>query len=87
MTLLALDERGLSCAVGDFHIDPWQPVSRAVITHAHGDHARWGAEQYLCAREGEGVLRTRLGAAASIRAVEWGEPVMINGVPPMSMGR
>jgi len=80
MALLALVERGLYCEAGDFYIDPWQPVSRAVITHAHGDHARWGMGQYLCSREGEGVLRTRLGPDASITALDWGEPATINGV-------
>jgi putative mRNA 3-end processing factor len=33
---------GLYCPPGDFYIDPWQPVERAVITHAHTDHARFG---------------------------------------------
>ena len=68
MTLLHLAERGLYCEAGDFYIDPWQPVERAVITHGHGDHARWGSERYLSSREGEAVLRTRLGAAQTIRA-------------------
>src|SRR3954470_20662787 len=78
--MLRLNERGLYCEAGDFYIDPWQPVDRAVITHAHGDHARWGSASYLCAREGAGVLRTRLGADASIQAVEYGEAVDVNGV-------
>ncbi len=30
-------------AAGDFHIDPWRPVPRAIITHAHSDRARFGA--------------------------------------------
>jgi putative mRNA 3-end processing factor len=80
MTLLRLEERGLYCAAGDFHIDPWQPVERAVITHAHGDHARWGSQSYLCSRESESVLRTRLGANASIQTLDWGEPVTLDGV-------
>ena len=80
MTLLRHAERGLYCEDGDFYIDPWEPVARAVITHAHGDHARWGSEAYLCSRECEGVLRTRLGPAAVIRAVGWGERVDLNGV-------
>src|SRR5215217_2945098 len=80
MTLLHLAERGLYCEAGDFYIDPWQPVERAVITHGHGDHARWGSDRYLSSREGEGVLRTRLGPNTAIRAVDWGEPVDINGV-------
>ena len=80
MTLLRLADRGLYCEAGDFYIDPWQPVERAVITHGHGDHARWGSERYLCSREGADVLRTRLGASATIRAVEYGDPVDVNGV-------
>ena len=80
MTLLRLAELGLYCEAGDFYIDPWQPVARAVITHAHGDHARWGSSAYACSREGEGVLRTRLGPDASIRALDWGEDVDMNGV-------
>jgi putative mRNA 3-end processing factor len=78
--LLRLAEGGLYCEAGDFYIDPWEPVDRAVITHAHGDHARWGCSSYLGSREGGGVLRTRLGPASSIRDVEWGEFVDINGV-------
>ena len=78
--LLSPAEGGLYCEAGDFFIDPWQPVERAVITHAHGDHARWGSNAYLGSREGLGVLRTRLGPAANIRAVDWGECVDMNGV-------
>lgn len=78
--LLRTTDRGLYCEAGDFFIDPWLPVDRAVITHAHGDHARWGCRRYLGSREGEGVMRTRLGAAARIRSVEFGEAVDVNGV-------
>jgi putative mRNA 3-end processing factor len=78
--LLRVTERGVYCAAGDFHIDPWMPVERAVITHAHGDHARWGSRRYLGSREGERVLRVRLGPGARIRTVPYGEPVMVNGV-------
>lgn len=78
--LIRLTEAGFYCPAGDFYIDPWQPVARAVITHAHSDHARWGSRSYLCARDGAGVLRSRMGAQASIQAVAYGEPVRINGV-------
>lgn len=78
--LLRSTDRGLYCEAGGFYIDPWQPVDRAVITHAHGDHARWGSRAYLCSREGERVLRTRLGPDARVRAVEFGEPVTMDGV-------
>jgi putative mRNA 3-end processing factor len=78
--LLRLTDRGLYCEAGDFFVDPWQPVARAVITHAHGDHARWGSSHYLGSREGERVLRTRLGFNARIQTVNFNEPVSINGV-------
>lgn len=52
---------GLYCPPGDFYIDPWRPVPRAVITHAHADHARRGHGAYLAAARAEGVLRERLG--------------------------
>ena len=78
--LLTVTERGLYCEAGDFYVDPWMPVPRAVITHAHGDHARWGCEAYLGASDGERVLRTRLGAGAVIRFANYGEPIDINGV-------
>ena len=80
MTLIELTERGFHCAAGDFYIDPWQPVERAVITHAHSDHARWGSRAYLTSREGEGVLRTRVGQHAHIEALPYGEATHINGV-------
>jgi putative mRNA 3-end processing factor len=73
--LLIPDEVGLSCSAGGFHIDPWGCAKIAVITHAHGDHARGGSGVYYCAREGADLLAARLPASAEIRALEWGEPV------------
>ncbi len=78
--LLRSTDRGLYCEAGDFFIDPWLPVDRAVITHAHGDHARWGSQRYLAARAGERVLRTRLGPQASIATIDYGERTSLNGV-------
>lgn len=77
--LLQLTDRGLFCPAGEFFIDPWQPVDRAVITHAHSDHARGGSRHYLTTRAGERVLRLRLGEAPSIQAVDYGETVNLNG--------
>lgn len=51
---------GLFCEPGGFFIDPWEPVERAVVTHAHSDHARPGCASYLCAAPGELVLRRRI---------------------------
>lgn len=78
--LIEPTRRGLYCAAGDFHIDPWQPVERAVITHAHGDHARPGSAAYLSARSGVAVLRTRLAGEARIEGVDYGEARSMSGV-------
>ena len=78
--LLRVTDRGVWCAAGDFYIDPWLPVDRAVITHAHGDHARRGSAAYLCALDGERVLRTRIGSDQSIEALPYGSAREINGV-------
>lgn len=78
--LLEVTDSGLYCAVGGFYVDPWRRVERAVITHAHADHARAGCGRYLCAAPGKTVLRTRMGGNATIDAVRYGEPVTINGV-------
>ena len=78
--LLRGTDRGLYCEAGDFYIDPWQPVDRAVITHAHGDHARWGSRHYLASAEGSRVLRTRLGADATIEYLEFKQIISRNGV-------
>jgi putative mRNA 3-end processing factor len=80
MPLLSLTDRGLYCEAGDFYVDPWEPVDRAVITHAHGDHASWGSKAYLTSQLGVAVLRARLGPGAHIRGVGYGEPVGLNGV-------
>lgn len=77
--LLTLTDHGLYCAAGDFFIDPWRPVARAVITHAHADHARPGSAAYLCAAPCEAVLRLRLGESAAIEALPYGDTAVING--------
>ena len=71
---------GLWCAAGGFHIDPWDPVDRAVITHAHGDHARPGSASYLCAAPSAGLLRRRFGSEARIETLEYGEASTIGDV-------
>jgi putative mRNA 3-end processing factor len=69
---------GLYCEAGNFHIDPWAPVERAVLTHAHSDHASPGSASYLCAEPGARVLRRRL-PEARIETLPYGEAVAIGG--------
>ena len=78
--LIVLRPEGLYCPAGEFHIDPWRPVARAVITHAHADHARTGHGAYLATAVSEGVLRARLGADLPLQGLDYGESVMLNGV-------
>jgi len=78
--ILRMTEKGLYCEAGNFHIDPLQPVDRAVITHAHGDHARRECRRYLAAKEGLQILRLRLGNEASIQAVPYGEHTYLDGI-------
>lgn len=73
--LLQLSPSGLYCAAGDFHIDPWRPVPRAVITHAHSDHARSGSERYFAHAGSLPLLRWRLGADIAAQGLAYGEPV------------
>ncbi|MGF6606467.1 putative mRNA 3-end processing factor [Paraburkholderia sp. WSM4175] len=67
---------GLYCPPGDFYIDPWRPVERAVITHAHSDHARFGHQRYLATRAGASVLLSRLPGIA-LHTLGYGEPLTI----------
>ncbi len=78
--LLQITERGLYCAAGDFYIDPWQPVTRAVITHAHADHARPGSQRYLTSPTGAAMLRLRIDPRSRIVTQPFGIPLNINGV-------
>ena len=57
--ILELTPSGLYCREGDFYIDPWRPVKRAVITHAHADHARKGSRSYLCTKDSSGLSKDR----------------------------
>ena len=77
--LIQFTDRGLYCQAGDFYIDPWKPVERAIITHAHSDHARWGSKFYLCQQDTLALLQLRLGDN-KYQAVGWHEPVYMNGV-------
>lgn len=78
--LLRMTGAGLYCPDGGFHIDPWKPVPRAVITHAHSDHARPGSEAYLTSGEGEGLVRERLGPGTRVESIPWGETRRIGSV-------
>jgi putative mRNA 3-end processing factor len=78
--LLRPTDLGLYCEAGDFFVDPWRPVPRAVVTHAHADHACRGCGRYLTSAEGARVLRIRMGPEAIVDPLPYGEAVAIGGV-------
>jgi putative mRNA 3-end processing factor len=78
--LIVARPEGLYCPPGDFYIDPWRPVARAVITHAHSDHARVGHAHYLAHADSEGTLRTRLGQDINLQTLPYGEAIEHHGV-------
>jgi putative mRNA 3-end processing factor len=75
--MLVEDQAGLYCPAGDFHIDPWGAVPRALITHAHGDHARVGSAAYLCAAPCAPLLERRFGPNATIDVLAYGEQLTL----------
>lgn len=78
--MLKFTNKGIFCDPGGFYIDPWKPVDKAIITHGHADHARWGMKQYLCHYLTVPILKSRIGVDIHVQGVEYNEPLVINGV-------
>jgi putative mRNA 3-end processing factor len=78
--LLKFTSKGIYCPPAGVYLDPWKPVQKALITHAHSDHARSGSQEYLAHADSEALLRLRLGRNISLQTVRYGEEVHINGV-------
>ncbi len=68
------------CPQADVYIDPWQPVNKALITHAHSDHARWGNNYYLAHHNSAPILKLRLGEQINLQTVAYNQPIIMNGV-------
>jgi putative mRNA 3-end processing factor len=79
MPLIEFSDKGLYCPAGEFYIDPWKPVEKAVITHGHSDHARWGSKFYLCHHDTKPILQQRLGNN-EFQGIGWNESIYLNGV-------
>ncbi len=78
--LLEFTDKGIYCPKADVYIDPWKSVEKALITHAHSDHARWGMKHYLCHEKSKAIIQHRLGKDISIETKKYNEPFCINGV-------
>lgn len=77
--LLQFTNRGIHCPPANVYIDPWQPVDRALITHGHADHSRWGHKSYLATSAAAPAIKYRLGDIR-LQTTEFGEVTTINGV-------
>lgn len=79
MPLIRFTDKGLYCARAGAYIDPWRPVQKAIITHAHSDHSRWGMKKYLAHHHSIPVMRRRLGEIQA-QGIAYGERISLNGV-------
>jgi len=79
MPLIEFTDKGLYCTPGQFYIDPWKPVPKAIITHAHSDHARWGHQYYLSHHDTKPLLQLRFGEN-NYESIGWNENIFMNGV-------
>ena len=81
-SLLCPKPQGLYCAPGDFFIDPVSPVTRAVITHGHADHARAGHGTGIATPETLAIMAERYGQdfAGSTQPLAYGQSVVRDGV-------
>ncbi|ODA67167.1 hypothetical protein A7A08_01913 [Methyloligella halotolerans] len=79
---LAVDRKGLYCRPGGFHIDPHGPAEKAIVTHAHADHARPGLGAALATEETLAIMKARLGEGAprSPQILAYGEVLKIGDV-------
>ncbi len=77
--LISFTDKGLYCEKGNFFIDPWKPVDKAIITHGHSDHAYFGHKYYLCHTDTKPILQLRLGEN-NYQTLRWNEPVYLNDV-------
>ncbi len=79
-SLLSITDRGIWCERADVYIDPWKGVDRAIVTHAHSDHARAGSRRYLAHPITKQLMHARIGNDLAIDTLRSGQTGTINGV-------
>lgn len=77
--LLSVTPAGLYCPAGGFYVDPVRRVERALITHGHADHARWGHGTVLTSESGRAIVQHRVGESTPVEGVPYGEEVRLGG--------
>ncbi len=79
-SLIQFTDSGIYCKQGDFYVDPWKPVNKAVITHAHADHSRPNHKHYLAQHLSGPIMKQRLGEHIQLETVNYGQEIIMNGV-------
>lgn len=76
------DAHGLYCKYGDFYIDPVQPVEKAIISHAHADHAVAGNREVWCTAGTQAFMQLRYSknAAHIFNVVPYRQSFIVGGV-------
>ncbi|MBO0331210.1 ligase-associated DNA damage response exonuclease [[Muricauda] lutisoli] len=77
--LLQFTSKGIYCKKADVYLDPWKPVDKAIISHGHADHSRWGHKKYITHHKNIPIVQHRLGEV-SISGKDWGETFTVNNV-------
>lgn len=77
--LLEFTDKGIYCSAAKVYLDPWKPVDKAIITHGHADHSRWGHKAYITHHNNVPIIKHRLGDIL-VTGKSWGETFNINNV-------
>lgn len=77
--LLQFTKKGIYCKPAGIYLDPWRPVDKALITHGHADHSRWGHQKYITQSDNVPIIKHRLGEI-NARGITYGESLLINNV-------
>ncbi|MFO7744120.1 MAG: ligase-associated DNA damage response exonuclease [Psychroflexus sp.] len=77
--LLAFNQNGIYCAAADVYLDPWRKVDKAIISHGHADHSRWGNKKYITHHNNIPIMKHRLGEI-DVEGKAYGESFTINNV-------
>jgi len=77
--LLEFTDKGIYCSAAKVYLDPWKPVDKAIITHGHADHSRWGHNAYITHHNNVNIIKHGLGDI-SVTGKAWGESFTINNV-------
>jgi len=80
LNLIKYSKSGLYCEIADIWIDPYKPVKKAIISHAHMDHFTFGCDEYIATYETSIILKERVGSEIKIKTYDYGQEFKINGI-------